>query len=548
MQLTDAIFYKDGVSGVSNVAGFESGVTRVVRYSFTTPETGATSLSFRLDDVSKGSGADIPLRFAITAEPNSHTAAGASAPYTGQTTIRLASYTVEGTAQVRLMPGTTYYLWVFPGQDVWGWYYFPATGQVTLSGTTQGVVTASGDLLGQPLDITVYGEGTYRLTWRFGNASGTIGSGITGSITWTPPLTLASAIPNSQSGTCTITCYPDGETEGQTTTVTLSVPDSLAPQVAVTLTDPTGAANLGLYLEKVTTLEVAVSTGVFYGATVTSTVITLDSVPYSGETLEAGEHTVAVIVTDSRGFIGVWQRTIQVESYTVPQLELHASRCRSDGTADDTGDHAKVTIRGFVSMLDGNTAALTLHYGTTQELPSGVGNFETIAVIPADPNETLRIQARLTDAVKTVTRSMVLSTGYPTMEFFAGGKGISMGKVAESEGFHCGMDAYFSGKVLDGQGRTLAGRYELEPVTGMYLTPIYGRVLELMGTGFLQLKFTCNRSRAAGDQLFTGELPIEEDLTVTDQTGNYSLILSPTGVTTPQSLPTGTYTFDTLLY
>lgn len=548
MQLTDAIFYKDGVSGVSHVAGFESGVTRVVRYSFTTPETGATSLSFRLDDVSKGSGADIPLRFAITADPDSHTAAGASAPYTGETTIRLASYTVEGTAQVRLMPNTAYYLWVFPGQDVWGWYYMPATGQVTLSGTTQGVVTASGGLLGQPLDITVYGEGTYRLTWRFGNASGTIGSGITGSITWTPPLTLASAIPNSQSGLCTITCCPDGETEGQTTTITLSVPDSLAPQVAVTLTDPTGAANLGVYLEDVTTLELGVSTGVYYGATVTSTVITLDSVPYSGENLEAGEHTVAVIVTDSRGLIGVWQRTIQVESYTVPQLELKASRCRSDGTPDDTGDHAKVTIRGFVSMLEGNTAALTLHYGTTQELPSGVGNFETIAVIPADPNETLRIQARLADAVKTVTRSMVLSTGYPTMEFFAGGKGISMGKVAESEGFHCGMDAYFSGKVLDGQGRTLAGRYDLTAVTGMYLTPIYGRVLELMGTGFLQLKFTCNRSRSAGDQLFSGELPIEEELTVTDQTGNHSLILSPTGVTANSPLPTGTYTFSTLLY
>ena len=162
--------------------------------------------------------------------------------------------------------------------------------------------------------------------------------------------------------------------------------------------------------------------------------------------------------------------------------------------------------------------------------------------------ETLYIKVRIADAVKGTTRSMTLSTGYPTMEFLSGGKGIAFGKVADAEGFHCAMDAVFSGKVMDAQGRTWVARYDLTAVTGMYLTPIYGRVLELLGAGFLQLKFTCNRNRAAGDLLFTADLPLTEDITVTDTTGKVTLTLTPAGVVTPASLPTGTYTFSCLLY
>lgn len=545
IQLTDPIFYKDGVPGQSTVVGFESGVTRVVRYTFTAPTTGATALTFQLDAISKGSGADIPIRFAISTDPDFYQNADADSPYTGTVTLELWNYTAQGEAQVRLAPNQTYYLWLFPGKNQWGWYYVSSSGTVTTSGVSQGVSAGDG-VLGQPLSITVYSTpgATHRLTWQFENASGVIGEEIGDAVTWTPPLTLAASIPNSHTGICTITCYREGILLGSTT-VNLSVPDSVAPQVSVTL----GGTDLGVYLEKVSQLEVRVNTTLFYGAELTATAIAVDGKTYTGSGLTAGDHTVAVIVTDSRSLTTRWEHMINVLPYTVPQVELHASRCRVDGTLDDTGDHALVTVRGSVTQIAGNTAALTLTYGKTSlDIPVEVGVFETTTIIPADPNETLRIKARIEDAVKGTTRSMTLSTGYPTMEFFAGGKGIAFGKVADAEGFHCAMDAYFSGKVLDGQGRTLAARYDLTPVTGMYLTPIYGRVLELMGAGFLQLKFTCNRYLSAGDTLYTASLPIAEDLTVTDVTGKYSLTLTPTGITTPQSLSTGTYTFSCLLY
>ena len=555
IQLTDPIFYKDGVPGQSAVAGFESGVTRVVRYTFTAPTTGATALTFQLDAISKGSGADIPLRFAISTDPDLYQNADANSPYTGSVTLALWNYTAEGQAQVQLLPEQIYYLWLFPGKNQWGWYYVPSSGTVTTSGVSQGVATAGDGVLGQPVTITIHAApgDTHRLTWQFGKASGVIGEDLAGEVLWTPPLTLANSIPDSPSGICRLTCYRyrNGIQVGQpqSSQFTLAVPQSLAPQVVVQVTDASNAAALGLYLEKVSKLELGVSTSVFYGATVTATVIALDGVTYTGTTLTAGEHRLAVTVMDSRGLTGTWERTLTVQPYTQPQLELHASRCRSDGTPDDIADHALVTVRGSVTQIAGNTAALILTYGKTSvEIPIEVGVFETTTVIPADPNETLHIKARVEDAVKGTTRSMTLSTGYPTMEFFAGGKGIAFGKVADAEGFHCAMDAVFSGKVLDGQGRTLAARYDLTPVTGMYLTVHYARVLELMGTGFLQLRFTCNRYLSAGDILFDGAIPITEDLTVTDVTGKYSLTLTPTGITTPQSLSTGTYTFSCLLY
>lgn len=556
INLTDSVFYKDGVPGQSKVVGFESGVTRVARYTFTAPDTGGTELTFRLDGVSKGSGADISLRFALSTDPEAYTNAGANSPYTGKVTLALWDYAASGAAQVRLLPKTTYYLWLFPGENIWGWYYVPATGTVTVSGISQGIALAEDGILGQPIPITIHSAGgyTHTLTWQFGGLSGVVGTDLGTAVTWTPPLTLANAIPNSPSGLCTFLCYSylDGVQEGppQSSAITLTVPDFMAPQVVADATDTSEASSaLGYLVEKVSKLELAVSTTVFYGATVTATAITLDGAVYAGGALPAGDHTLAVTITDSRGLAGRWEQALAVAAYTPPQLEVNASRCQADGTADDTGSYALVTLRGAVTAIPGNTAALTLTYGTTaQPLSVEVGAFQISAIIPADPNETLYIKARVTDALKGTTRTMTLSTGYPTMEFLAGGKGIAFGQVATREGFQCGMDAYFSGKVMDGQGRTLWGRYDLTAVTGMYLTPFYGRLLEVLGTGFLQLKFTCNRNRAAGDQLFSGSLPITEDLAVTDVTGKYTLTLTPTGVVTPNALPTGTYTFDTLLY
>lgn len=76
---------------------------------------------------------------------------------------------------------------------------------------------------------------THTLTYSFGNTSGTIITKTTAtSVKWTPPLSLASQIPNATSGTCTITCTTyNGNTNigSKTCTLTVSVPASVKPTI-----------------------------------------------------------------------------------------------------------------------------------------------------------------------------------------------------------------------------------------------------------------------------------------------------------------------------
>lgn len=125
IQLTDVLFYRNGVSGVTRIVGNETGTKagrRVARYTFTAPASGASeeSLTFHIGGVSDG--AAIPVRFYIGTDPDSHANAGTESPYTGELTISGDWMKFTGKANALLLPGKTYYLWVFPATDTFGYY------------------------------------------------------------------------------------------------------------------------------------------------------------------------------------------------------------------------------------------------------------------------------------------------------------------------------------------------------------------------------------------------------------------------------------------
>lgn len=561
--LTDPVFYKNGEPGHSNVVGFESQVTRVVRFTFVAPETGATDISFHFDDVSKGAGSTIPVRFAVTADPTSHQNAGATAPYAGQVSVSLPNYTADGQASVELLPGTTYYLWLFPGQNAWGWYYWPSTGTVTASGISQGIPSVAGEsfYLGQEIPITIQGAAdcAYHLSFQLGDQTGVIAESAGASALWTPPLTLASAMPTSQSALCTLTCvtYRGGVQVGaaQRVSFPLSVPQSLAPTLTVDYWDASGAYGIfGVLVEKVSKLAVTLEAAAQYGATVASTAVRLDGKLYKGSTLAVGDHTLTFTATDSRGLTGQRDFPITVTPYTPPQLEIHASRCRADGTPDDTGDHALVTLTGAVTQLAGNTAALTLTYGrTTVDIPVQVGAFTQTTRIPAHPDSTLSLKGKLQDALKSVSRSMTLSTAYATMDFLSGGKGIAFGAVATKEGFQCAMDAQFTGAITDAAGTPLVGLRELSGalVPGLGITVQHACIVEVLGTKTLQLRFVTSQP-IPGDTVLFSSAELLGDITKTqniyDVTCGFALNAGPSYIKTTQELPANTLIFHWPLY
>lgn len=126
IELTDVLFYKGGSSGVSKVVGNDwendATISRVARYTFTAPETGALRLSMKFHVSGVGDGDAIPIRYYIGTDPDSHADAGPESPYTGELTLADDWLSLSGAADAMLLPGKTYYLWVFPGSEDYGWY------------------------------------------------------------------------------------------------------------------------------------------------------------------------------------------------------------------------------------------------------------------------------------------------------------------------------------------------------------------------------------------------------------------------------------------
>lgn len=82
---------------------------------------------------------------------------------------------------------------------------------------------------------------THNLKYEFGELSGTIATGVGTSCSWTPPLSLATAMPNRTSdwGQIVLETYSGSTKIGQTNCIlTLNVPDSVKPTLdSITLTD-----------------------------------------------------------------------------------------------------------------------------------------------------------------------------------------------------------------------------------------------------------------------------------------------------------------------
>ena len=112
--LTSPVFYKNGKAGVSAVVGYESSSNRVARYTFTAPAGGATAVSLAFSGNWTGRGEKPKLAFYIGTDPDSHADAGQGSEATGQLTLQADYLSYAGSAEILLLPGVTYYVWLFP--------------------------------------------------------------------------------------------------------------------------------------------------------------------------------------------------------------------------------------------------------------------------------------------------------------------------------------------------------------------------------------------------------------------------------------------------
>lgn len=338
----------------------------------------------------------------------------------------------------------------------------------TIPRATTPTLSATSVAMGSGVTITLTPASSsfkHKLTYTFSTASGqtsglSVGANFTAAgtttVTFTPPTSLANYIPTASSGTCTIYCYTynsSGTQIGSATSVnlTLSVPSYTPTVDSITLT----GNNLlsGAYVKGKSSVNIKAKVSTSYGAYIKNFTTTVEDIEYTaGTTAKAStlEHTIVtetlktsgaktftIKVTDSRGKTATKvSSSITVYDYSVPYI---TSFTLERDAKDDTKVIATL-VGGFSAVNNKNSKNIkvTLN-GVDNTVTSSVYTFNTTTTFTGVPTDnTLTGTLSLSDAYytgdKSITKDAVLPTVAVTMDFYKDGKGIAMGKVAETSG------------------------------------------------------------------------------------------------------------------
>ena len=259
------------------------------------------------------------------------------------------------------------------------------------------------------------GDASYALTYEFGDEAGTIAETSATAITWTPSLHLATELPDTDSGEVKITMKVyDAEGKQKRTEVlylTVTVPETAVPTITdmgISLVNDLG----GYALTGKTNAVIAPTIDIndTYGASIKSVAASLadgmnsqtitwdtltetDAGVFSGAAqntniiLNAGEATITLTVTDSRGRDVVQSHSISVKAYSNPLITAFSvERYEPVYSADeqiigyapsDTGENVWVTLKASCSDIEGLNAIawkITAKTADGESTYSGVGS------------------------------------------------------------------------------------------------------------------------------------------------------------------------------
>ena len=152
-------------------------------------------------------------------------------------------------------------------------------------------------------------------------------------------------------------------------------------------------------------------------------------------------------------------------AYSNPTVSISSLvRCQQDGTADDEGTYAKLTMGYSVDATDSGTVSAVSYqwmvkggsYSSAIALPFTSGSTgETITEVllstetdPFSIANAYYVKVTVTDTHGlTSTATNFVSPAAFTLDFLQGGQGMAIGKACDSAGLHVAWDADFDGNV-----------------------------------------------------------------------------------------------------
>ena len=326
----------------------------------------------------------------------------------------------------------------------------------TFASAPNGVtVTSSGGV--SSISLTRYNSSfTHDVTWSFGSYSYTA-TGQGTSPSYTIPATWLNAIPNSATGTATVTVTTKngGTTVGSAVSANFTITANVSPSIGSVAVAPRGAAYNAQITNYTTTFVSGYSTALItassvagaYGSTIKKvefikdgSVISTNTTPtytYTTGTITGSSATFSVRVTDSRGKTYTKAASqITIKAYAVPSISVNVYRSNSSGTATNDGTYLRVAGSATATPTENSITSFT--YATKPTTSSTYGAEANIGsgVTASGYANTTSYDVRITATDKLGQKSykyFTIPTAEYTMDFKVGGKGVAFGKVAETD-------------------------------------------------------------------------------------------------------------------
>ena len=320
-------------------------------------------------------------------------------------------------------------------------------------------------------------------------------------IEYTPPKDWANLYPNSTRGRVifVLTTYDSsGNSIGSTRrNAWFIIPDDdsdFLPKCSLSLTDTSsitvnGAkksclAYFGKYVAGVSTIRATISAHGAFGSTIKSYSGDYPGGSFSSKQFDiptrelSGSCKIKVSASDTRNRICKAEGSANVAAYSPPSvtaLSVHRCASETDGTENDQGGYTQVTygysiynIASATSNKNAKSAVLKYKKSTdsawsTKDLTTNAYTGSGSVIIQTSTDSSYDILLTVSDSITSSSKSTSVSTGYCIYHIPASGKGITIGGIAEKEGFNVKMPATFSGPI------TAGGNYNGQYVTVTWL-------------------------------------------------------------------------------
>lgn len=458
--------YRGGVSHTGYLAGFETAnkLTRVLRYTFTTPADGVSKLSFTAAHLAHSASYSWGgLNWYATTSPTSHVNAGAGSASHGTLTItgNGKDYDISAAeAAVNLPANTEAYIYIFPNNSTYFLWNFAnvaslnittAAGSSTIAAITQTVETLGTLTVSLNKAVDAF---RHKLVVTAGGKTLHTSELFDTSYSVTVPRAWFDSFPSTAtiSATATVTTY-NGDTAVGTASaaVTVTADDGMRPQIsegwATAAPYNIGAvAGLTGYIAGYSQAEISFDAAKLTqaaGAALASVTVTCSgavvaAAPYRTPIL-LGAADVVCTATDSRGRTATQTIRIEPMAYAPPTLsQVQILRCTAAGVEAEDGNYYSAKATATFSALGGQniltlTAAHKIQggvYGTETALTSG----EAAIIGTISPDSTYQVRITATDALGNTTVSVAsLPTRQWALKFRPNGQGAAFGKAAEHD-------------------------------------------------------------------------------------------------------------------